>query len=35
MAPAVREKAAIDRARLFAQGHHNELLMRLNGGERR
>jgi hypothetical protein len=35
MAPAVREKAAIDRARLFAQGQHNELLMRLNGGERR
>jgi hypothetical protein len=35
VATVVREQVAIDRARLFAQGQHHELLTRLNPDERR
>jgi hypothetical protein len=35
IASVVRESVAIDRARLFAQGQHHELLTRLNPDERR
>jgi len=35
MAMALRDKLAVDRAKLFVQGKHRELLNSMNGVERR